>query len=234
MPITFRCSCGKTLQVKDEFASRRVKCPACSGVAVVPAARPAFEVVEDEPPAPQSRPAVAARPAVPVQPARKPQPQEEEFDPGFSVVDDEDEKPKKKVAARSRHDDEDDDDDRPRRRRRDEDDDDDDDDGPRGRRRDRYKSKVDDDESDLPPEFRKKVRKAKEKAEKKKKHDHLAFEKAVINSGVPGGIAAMVVAVLWFTVAVMNDWYPWYPPILFVLGVIALVKGLMKKDDDDD
>ena len=56
MPITFSCSCGKKLQVNDEFAGRRAKCSACGTIQAVPkpvAAQVvevnAFEVVEDEP-----------------------------------------------------------------------------------------------------------------------------------------------------------------------------------------
>jgi hypothetical protein len=36
MPILLECSCGKQLRVPDEFAGRRIKCPACSEVQTVP------------------------------------------------------------------------------------------------------------------------------------------------------------------------------------------------------
>lgn len=56
MPITFSCSCGKKLQVNDEFAGRRAKCTACGAIQDVPKPAAAqvvevnqFEVVEDEP-----------------------------------------------------------------------------------------------------------------------------------------------------------------------------------------
>jgi hypothetical protein len=49
MSITFPCACGKKLQVGDEFAGRRVKCPACAAVGVAPTPDPVFEVVEREP-----------------------------------------------------------------------------------------------------------------------------------------------------------------------------------------
>jgi hypothetical protein len=59
MPITFNCTCGKTLRVPDENAGKRVKCPNCGATRTVeaPAAPPDvgddFEVIEDEPaPAP--------------------------------------------------------------------------------------------------------------------------------------------------------------------------------------
>lgn len=37
MPISFRCACGRQLKTKEEFAGRKVKCPACGQVAIVPA-----------------------------------------------------------------------------------------------------------------------------------------------------------------------------------------------------
>jgi hypothetical protein len=51
MPITFNCTCGKTLRVPDETAGRRAKCPACNAVVNVPKPEPEpeFEVVEEAP-----------------------------------------------------------------------------------------------------------------------------------------------------------------------------------------
>jgi hypothetical protein len=36
MPILFRCTCGKQLRAQDEYAGRRVQCPACSSVVSIP------------------------------------------------------------------------------------------------------------------------------------------------------------------------------------------------------
>lgn len=44
MPIPLTCTCGRTLRVKDEFAGRKVRCPACQDVLAVP--KPA--AVEEE------------------------------------------------------------------------------------------------------------------------------------------------------------------------------------------
>lgn len=109
MPITFACSCGKTLRAQDEYAGRRVRCPACQGAATVPAAadRPAFEVVDDPadpPPPPRARAEPVAGPES--EPAAAPRPK--------------------------RRDERDGGDDRPRRRRREDEGDD------RGDRDDRY------------------------------------------------------------------------------------------------
>jgi hypothetical protein len=45
MPIQIVCPCGKRLAAKDELAGRRVKCPACAGILVVP--KPVEEPQED-------------------------------------------------------------------------------------------------------------------------------------------------------------------------------------------
>jgi hypothetical protein len=37
MPILFNCSCSKRLQVRDELASRKVRCPGCGATVPVPA-----------------------------------------------------------------------------------------------------------------------------------------------------------------------------------------------------
>jgi hypothetical protein len=117
MAILIRCACGKQLQVKDELAGRRAKCPQCGDIFTVPdnsqSAPPSQAVSKDKPPAlPQPRDKV-----------------EDERDRDEDL----DERPR-----RGRRRDEDDyadeeDDDRLRRRRRREDDSDDDDDdrGPR-------------------------------------------------------------------------------------------------------
>ena len=98
MPIIFNCSCGKTLRVSDEHAGRRVKCPVCGAVLLVPKPKtelvseeePQFEVVEDHP-----------RDDLRVEERSRPR------------DDDDDEPPPKKKRARD-----DDDDEAPRRKRR--------------------------------------------------------------------------------------------------------------------
>ena len=42
-----------------------------------------------------------------------------------------------------------------------------------------------------------------------------------------GGVGMMVGAVVWFVVGWMAGRIFIYPPILFVLGIVALAKGLM-------
>jgi hypothetical protein len=170
VPITFACSCGKTLRVKDDLAGRWVRCPACKETAIVPEAamppQPAFEVVEDEPaPPPRTRVKAEAAP--------------------FRFGDD----------------------------------------GPAARPRSRP-----DQEYDGPRKASK--RKRSRRREEEAKPGHFAVERGVVNGGVIGGLAAMAVAVVWFVVGLKNDLIFYYPPILFLLGMVAVVKGLVGGNDD--
>ncbi len=59
MPILLSCGCGKKLRVKDELAGKRVKCPDCAKVLLVPAAElpePDEEILEVAAPARQAAP----------------------------------------------------------------------------------------------------------------------------------------------------------------------------------
>src|SRR5262245_20526770 len=38
MPLTFACPCGKQLQTASENAGKRVKCPSCGQILMIPAA----------------------------------------------------------------------------------------------------------------------------------------------------------------------------------------------------
>jgi hypothetical protein len=95
MPITFNCTCGKTLRVPDENAGRRAKCPACNAVLTVPAPEPVFEIVEEP-----EKPAIA--PAIPIAPPKlSSKPKYED--------DDEDDKIPYGLAKEQNYDDDDDD-----------------------------------------------------------------------------------------------------------------------------
>lgn len=47
-----------------------------------------------------------------------------------------------------------------------------------------------------------------------------------VNGGVIGGVLMIVVAVVWFVVGMAAGTIFFYPPILFVIGAIAVIKGL--------
>ena len=58
-----------------------------------------------------------------------------------------------------------------------------------------------------------------------------SFEGRVLNGGVGGGILAMGVAFVWFVIGLLNDVFFFYPPILFVIGLIALFRGLASGEE---
>jgi hypothetical protein len=56
---------------------------------------------------------------------------------------------------------------------------------------------------------------------------YFATEKKGIDKGVLGGVVMIAIAVIWFGVGWAAGYIYFYPPILFVIGLYALVKGLM-------
>jgi DNA-directed RNA polymerase subunit RPC12/RpoP len=68
MAIPFACPCGRALKVADDYAGKRVRCPACGAAVLVPAQEPAgadFELVEDDPPGAVTPARPPARPGPP-------------------------------------------------------------------------------------------------------------------------------------------------------------------------
>jgi len=53
-------------------------------------------------------------------------------------------------------------------------------------------------------------------------------EQKGMKKGVLGGVVMMVIAIVWFFGGLSAGYIFYYPPILFVIGVVALVKGLVK------
>jgi hypothetical protein len=108
MPITVLCpSCSAKLNAPDAAAGKKVKCPRCQSLMVVPqpAAEPLdFEVVEEESPRP-SAPAAAAQPKRPTRVKAD------------VYVDDDDERPRKRSRV-AEDDSDDEDDDRPRKKKK--------------------------------------------------------------------------------------------------------------------
>jgi len=49
-----------------------------------------------------------------------------------------------------------------------------------------------------------------------------------MKKGVVGGVVMMVIALVWFFGRLSVGYIYYYPPILFIIGVVALVKGLVK------
>jgi hypothetical protein len=64
--ITFRCVCGQALQVQDDLANCKARCPKCRAVMVVPPLTALEE--ETEVPAPQGPPTVSFQHDLTIQP----------------------------------------------------------------------------------------------------------------------------------------------------------------------
>ena len=53
-----------------------------------------------------------------------------------------------------------------------------------------------------------------------------ATEEKAISNGVLGGVAMMIIAVIWFVVGYSFGRIFFYPPVLFLIGVYAVIKGV--------
>ncbi len=85
----------------------------------------------------------------------------------------------------------------------------------------------------LPPPSLEAKKKKRSRSNKRERYSGIAFEKGWfgdINSGAIGGILMMVIAVVWFVLGWLGGVIFFYPPILFVLGFIAFIKGLFGGD----
>ncbi|MCE7994232.1 MAG: hypothetical protein HEP71_19750 [Roseivirga sp.] len=51
-------------------------------------------------------------------------------------------------------------------------------------------------------------------------------EKKGLQKGVLGGIAMMVIAAVWFVLGWQAGYIYYYPPILFIIGLVGLIKGI--------
>lgn len=52
-------------------------------------------------------------------------------------------------------------------------------------------------------------------------------EKKGMKKGVLGGVAMITIAIVWFVVGYAAGYIFYYPPILLVIGVVAVIKGLV-------
>lgn len=94
-----------------------------------------------------------------------------------------------------------------------------------------------DDHDFEPPPRRTPSRKKKKKKKRKRRRSNssddggvFGLENRMLSGGVLGGIGMMIGAVAWFVVGLMNDYIFFYPPILFVVGLVAFFKGLFSSD----
>src|SRR5262249_38735463 len=74
-------------------------------------------------------------------------------------------------------------------------------------------------------------RRRKPVRERSERVPRVAFERGWfgnVNGGIAAGVLMMIIAVAWFVAGIVwaNRIF-FYPPILFVIGIVAIVKGLM-------
>jgi hypothetical protein len=62
--------------------------------------------------------------------------------------------------------------------------------------------------------------------EERSREDPFILEKKGIQKGIFGGLIMMAIAVIWFVLAYMAGHIFYYPPILFVIGLYAFIKGI--------
>jgi hypothetical protein len=214
--IAVTCDCGRSIKVKDEMAGKKGRCPSCNAVLSIP------EVSSEE--------------------------------PDFELVETEDDHKSKKVNLR-RYRDEPEEEERPTRRRakRDEDEEDEDD-RPVRRRSSREeederprrsaRAKPDSDEYKIT----RKVAERRRDPDPPRPRPRRRTRRAAYSGGggggggggfnvnggaMIGGIIVMLVAVVWFVVGLMFDYLFFFPPVLFLIGVIGFIKGILGHDDDD-
>jgi hypothetical protein len=198
MPIPFRCACGRSLRVKDELAGRKVKCPECGGVLIVPRPAPEEEEqgllpLEDAPEEKESRPDPDEMVQTAPRPARRPARDE----------DDEDEDDERSTCERVR-----------RREAR-------------AEEREERRREADREQRRLLKQHRKESRR-----------DSVRYVDSGrpsrgwlggVNAGVVGGLVMILIAVVWFVAGLAVGIIFFYPPILAVIGVIAIIKGCVSR-----
>lgn len=58
--------------------------------------------------------------------------------------------------------------------------------------------------------------------------DHWAPERAAFNMGMLGGLGMMAIAAVWFFVGLAAGIIYFYPPLLFLIGLVGLANGAMQ------
>ena len=70
------------------------------------------------------------------------------------------------------------------------------------------------------------ARRAREEHREEGSGGAFAPEKAALNYGVLGGILLIVIAAVWFVLGWMAGYIFFYPPILAIIGLFGVVKGM--------
>jgi hypothetical protein len=88
-------------------------------------------------------------------------------------------------------------------------------------------------DEDRPRKRRKKLRLSNELyREFQREERHRRAPLISISPAVISGVVMMIGAVVWFVLGLFLGWVFFYPPILFIIGLIAVVRGFMGADED--
>jgi hypothetical protein len=85
----------------------------------------------------------------------------------------------------------------------------------------------------LPPPIKRRAKATKRKAESDNSDRGRALEKGWFgstNGGVLGGVLMVVIAVVWFVAGLAGGRIFFYPPVLLIIGIVAVIKGLLSRD----
>ena len=205
MPIPLSCPCGRAFNIKDECGGHKIRCPQCKSVLSVPLPNKEvepeefdLEVIEDD----ESE-------EMELEVIEDDKPEELELE----VVEDEEvlevlpaEPQTRRSAIQAT---------------------------PSAKRPPRLSSSADDerikasrrrDEEDE-PRLKRRPKLRREEA----RGPAIAFEEGWFgstNAGIAGGVFMILIAVVWLVVGLAFNRLFFYPLILFVIGVIAIIKGL--------
>jgi len=204
--------CAKTLRSSKALAPGvSVRCPGCQHAFAIPSPEDEVvdvEIVDEESPRPARRISTGLRGTENLRSRRR---------------DDDDDDDEREVRSRRRRDDDGDEDDDPPPRKRRVRDNDDDEFADEPKRKRRLLADVEDDLDDEESL----ERRPKKKKKKSKRASESGFGSS--GAGILGGLAMMAIAVVWFVVGLMNDYIFFYPPILFIIGIAAVIKGAVSK-----
>ncbi len=66
-----------------------------------------------------------------------------------------------------------------------------------------------------------------QRSESQKSQKTESWEGQIFNGSVMGGVVAMVIAVVWFFVGLAGGVIFFYPPVLFIIGLVGMIRGLV-------
>ena len=189
MPISLQCDCGRDLRLKEELAGKKIRCPQCKVVLVVPEE----EFVDAEPEEESFETAVATPENSPPPLPKKKAP----WDKGHGNDDDDDKDSYASTPTKDEDDDDDDDDDRPRKK----------------------KKKKSSASSSYPT-----------RSSSSRYSNYGSGNNGTAAGSIAVGLLMMLGAAIWFFAGLAAGYIFYYPPVLFVLGIVAIFKGILGRE----